>query len=106
MIPLPDPEAPANSHSHPNSYPVFGAGSTVMALYPDTSCFYRAEVTEVVTAPREGRVSRAISLCHLCLTLRFTSQNMPKQQYRVRFEDDDDQIHTVPAQWVVEWPGS
>lgn len=56
MIPLPDPEAPGNSPSHPNSYPVFGAGSTVMALYPDTSCFYRAEVTEVVTAPREGRV--------------------------------------------------
>lgn len=57
MIPLPDPEAPANSPSHPNAYPVFGARSTVMALYPDTSCFYRAEVTEVVTAPREGRVS-------------------------------------------------
>ena len=27
-----------------------------MALYPDTSCFYRAEVIEVVDAPRESRV--------------------------------------------------
>lgn len=57
MIPLPDPEAPPNSPSHPNAYPVFSTSATVMALYPDTSCFYRAEVIEVVAAPREGRVS-------------------------------------------------
>lgn len=25
--------------------------------------------------------------------------------YKLRFEDDDDQEHTVAAQWVVEWPG-
>ncbi|KAH8114515.1 SGF29 tudor-like domain-containing protein [Phellopilus nigrolimitatus] len=88
MMPLPDPDAPPNSPSHPNAYPVFGMGSTVMALYPDTSCFYRAEVTEVIAAPREGRLHSA------------------KQAYRLRFEDDDDQVHTVAAQWVVEWPGS
>ncbi|KAI5122784.1 hypothetical protein M0805_000128 [Coniferiporia weirii] len=88
MIPLPDPDAPPNGPSHPNAYPVFSAGSTVMALYPDTSCFYRAEVTEVIPAPRESRLLSA------------------KQAYRLRFEDDDDQIHTVAAQWVVEWPGS
>lgn len=58
MIPLPDPDAPLTSPSHPNAYPVFNTGDTVMALYPDTSCFYRAEVTEVVSPPREGRVSR------------------------------------------------
>ncbi|KAL5520121.1 hypothetical protein ACEPAG_1781 [Sanghuangporus baumii] len=88
MIPLPDPDAPPNSPSHPNAYPIFSTGSTVMALYPDTSCFYRAEVIEVVDAPREGRVGSA------------------KQAYRLRFEDDDDQVHTVKSQWVVEWPGS
>ncbi|EJC98115.1 uncharacterized protein FOMMEDRAFT_114966 [Fomitiporia mediterranea MF3/22] len=88
MIPLPDPEASPNSPSHPNAYPVFGTGSTVMALYPDTSCFYRAEVIEVVDAPREGRTGSA------------------KLAYRLRFEDDDDQVHTVKSQWVVEWPGS
>lgn len=88
MIPLPDPDAPLSSPSHPNSYPVFSTGDTVMALYPDTSCFYRAEVTEVVSPPREGRVNSA------------------KHAYRLRFEDDDDQIHTVAAQWVVAWPSS
>jgi hypothetical protein len=58
IIPLPDPTAPQNSASHQSAYPVFPAGSTVMALYPDTSCFYRAEV---VASPSDmhpaGRVS-------------------------------------------------
>jgi len=90
IMPLPDPDAPPNSPSHPNAYPIFSAGSTVMALYPDTSCFYRAVVAEV-QGPREP-----------------TSRNTPtvKQVYRLRFEDDDDQVHSVPAHWVVEWPGS
>ena len=48
IIPLPDPETLPNNASHPNSYPIFPVGSAVMALYPDTSCFYRAEVTEVI----------------------------------------------------------
>jgi SAGA-associated factor 29 len=24
--------------------------------------------------------------------------------YKLKFEDDDNQEHTVAAQWVVEWP--
>lgn len=44
ILPLPDPDAPAGSSAHLDVYPVFSVGSTVMALYPDTSCFYRAEV--------------------------------------------------------------
>lgn len=44
ILPLPDPDAPAGSPAHLNVYPEFPVGSTVMALYPDTSCFYRAEV--------------------------------------------------------------
>ena len=44
ILPLPDPEAPVGSPAHLNVYPEFSVGSTVMALYPDTSCFYRAEV--------------------------------------------------------------
>lgn len=58
IIPLPDPNAPTNSASHPSAYPIFPAGATVMALYPDTSCFYRAEV---LASPSDmhpaGRVS-------------------------------------------------
>lgn len=49
LIPLPDLAAPPESASHLNAYPEFAAGSTVMALYPDTSCFYRAVVIESPT---------------------------------------------------------
>ena len=49
IIPLPDMSAPPDSASHLNAYPEFATGSTVMALYPDTSCFYRAEVIESPT---------------------------------------------------------
>lgn len=46
LIPLGDPNAPTNSPQHPNNYPEFPRGHTVLALYPDTSCFYRARVSE------------------------------------------------------------
>ena len=52
ILPLPDPDAPAGSPAHLNVYPEFPVGSTVMALYPDTSCFYRAEV--IATPDRVG----------------------------------------------------
>ncbi|KIM65922.1 hypothetical protein SCLCIDRAFT_111946 [Scleroderma citrinum Foug A] len=83
IIPLPDPEAPPNSAAHPSAYQEFPAGSIVMALYPDTSCFYRAEV---IAIPSEGR-------------------SVSSKYYKLKFEDDDDQEHSVQAQWVVEWPG-
>ncbi|KAI0076702.1 hypothetical protein K474DRAFT_1622351 [Panus rudis PR-1116 ss-1] len=86
IIPLPDPSAPPDSAAHPNAYPVFPAGSTVMALYPDTSCFYRAEV---IASPSD---------------LNSHGSKQPPA-YKLKFEDDDDQEHTVLAQWVVEWPG-
>ena len=59
IIPLPDPTAPPDSAAHPNAYPAFSAGSTVMALYPDTSCFYRAEVIE---SPRDIAASNRVRL--------------------------------------------
>lgn len=65
IIPLPDPTAPPTSAAHLNAYQEFPASSTVMALYPDTSCFYRAEV---ISSPRDlqpaGRV-RSKLLLHL-----------------------------------------
>ncbi|KAH7928399.1 hypothetical protein BV22DRAFT_1082964 [Leucogyrophana mollusca] len=91
IIPLPDPNAPLNNAAHPNAYQEFPAGSTVMALYPDTSCFYRAEVTQ---SPRDLQpTGRGTSPKHISM-------------YKLKFEDDDDQEHSVAAQWVVEWPGS
>ncbi|KAG5652966.1 hypothetical protein H0H81_002864 [Sphagnurus paluster] len=90
IIPLPDPNAPPGSPSHVSEYPEFRTGATVMALYPDTSCFYRAEV---IATPKELNPRGAMS-----------SKYVP--MYKLRFEDDDNQEHTVAAQLVVEWPGS
>ncbi|KAI0770327.1 SGF29 tudor-like domain-containing protein [Fomes fomentarius] len=87
IIPLPDPTAPPDSAAHLNAYPEFSAGSTVMALYPDTSCFYRAEV---ISSPKDG--GRGVPI-----------KQVP--MYKLKFEDDDDQEHMVQALWVVEWPG-
>ncbi|KZV73713.1 hypothetical protein PENSPDRAFT_269702 [Peniophora sp. CONT] len=78
--PLADPDAPANSPTHLNAYPDHPAGSIVLALYPDTSCFYRAQV---IAGLRESQ----------------------GQTYQVKFEDDDDQQHTVHAQYVVDFNG-
>ncbi|KIP05359.1 hypothetical protein PHLGIDRAFT_108337 [Phlebiopsis gigantea 11061_1 CR5-6] len=86
IIPLPDMTAPPDSAAHLNAYPEFPTGSTVMALYPDTSCFYRAEV---LVSPTDMAKDAA--------------KQMP--MYKLKFEDDDDQEHLVGAQWVVEWPG-
>ncbi|KAF8635951.1 hypothetical protein AX15_000117 [Amanita polypyramis BW_CC] len=92
IIPLPDPTAPVGSPAHVGSYQGFPVGSTVMALYPDTSCFYRAEVTATpkdLQTPGRGPPS---------------SKYTPT--YKLKFEDDDNQEHSVAAQWVVEWPGN
>ncbi|KAI6040854.1 SGF29 tudor-like domain-containing protein [Pisolithus marmoratus] len=91
IIPPPDPSAPPNSASHPNAYQEFPAGSTVMAIYPDTTCFYRAEV---VAAPSDlHSPARGVSSNHISM-------------YKLKFEDDDDQEQSVLVQFVVEWPGA
>jgi len=90
IIPLPDTSAPPTNAAHLNAYRQFPANSTVMALYPDTSCFYRAEV---IASPQDVQPSGRT----------LTSKLVPT--YKLKFEDDDDQEHSVAAQWVVEWPG-
>ena len=90
---------------------MFPVGATVMALYPDTSCFYRAEV---LASPSDmhpvGRVSqfRSCEKSDLVFTIdpkRATQGTQSKPMYKLRFEDDGDQEHSVSAQLVVEWPG-
>jgi len=83
IIPLPDKDASPGTPAHISSYQEFATGATVMALYPDTSCFYRAEV---VASPKDSR-------------------NSGTTYYKLKFEDDDDQEHMVSAAEVVEWPG-
>ncbi|KAL1748430.1 SGF29 tudor-like domain-containing protein [Schizophyllum fasciatum] len=85
IIPLPDADAPPTSAAHLNAYPEFTKGSAVLALYPDTSCFYRAEV---VASPRDLAKEK--------------KTNVPS--YKLKFDDDENQEHIVPAHVVVEWP--
>ncbi|KAL1679099.1 SGF29 tudor-like domain-containing protein [Schizophyllum commune] len=85
IIPLPDADAPPTSAAHLNAYPEFPRGSAVLALYPDTSCFYRAEV---VASPRD--LAR--------------EKKMTVPSYKLKFDDDENQEHIVPAHVVVEWP--
>ncbi|KAI0278289.1 SGF29 tudor-like domain-containing protein [Russula aff. rugulosa BPL654] len=90
IIPLPDKDASPGSPAHLGAYQEFSTGSTVMALYPDTSCFYRAEViASPKDIPTQGRVTVQGSGTY----------------YKLKFEDDDDQEHLVSAAEVVEWPG-
>lgn len=104
IIPLPDPNADPTSAAHLNGYRTFPAKATVMALYPDTSCFYRAEVT---ASPAGKQPIGKVSIRHfrdLATSIKAGRlQSIPT--YKLKFEDDDDQEHTVAAQWVVEWPG-
>ncbi|KAF9565662.1 hypothetical protein CPC08DRAFT_658617 [Agrocybe pediades] len=87
IVPLPEPDAPSGSPAHLSLYPVFPVGSVVLALYPDTSCFYRAEVISAPQTPDRAPPSS-----------KFTPI------YQVRFEDDDDMIHQVSAYRVVKYP--
>lgn len=107
IIPLPDPSAPPDGATHLNAYPTFSAGSIVMALYPDTSCFYRAEVVasprDMQPAPRVGGSVRTRSAHGVHGGSQGGTSATPT--YKLKFEDDDDQEHLVSAQWVVEWPG-
>lgn len=77
VIPLPDPKALSSQDFH--------VGSTVLALYPDTSCFYRAEV---VATPKQMQAASGAR----------------QPTYKLKFEDDDNQEHAVSAEWVVEHP--
>jgi len=83
LIPLPDPKAPANSPAHPSAYDEFPPGKTVLGLYPDTSCFYRAIVVATPSSAVRAKQEPA---------------------YRLRFEDDDDMIRVVKVEDVVEAP--
>ena len=81
-----------------------------MALYPDTSCFYRAEV---IASPSDThpatRVcpfrSREVQRSSVIDLKRATQEVQSKPMYKLKFEDDGDEEHSVPAMFVIEWPG-
>ncbi|CDZ98577.1 phosphoprotein phosphatase [Phaffia rhodozyma] len=82
LIPLPDPTVPANHPSHPNAYAPHPVGSFVMAIFPDTTSFYKAVVRGSVKAKPTGLA-----------------------KYLVTFDDDDNQVREMDVSDVVEWPG-
>lgn len=106
MVPLPDPDASPGSPAHLGVHPTFSVGDPVLALYPDTSCFYRAEVISVPIPDRVSADKRIFSR-YASYTLIFM-QSSPSTKYipayNVKFEDDDDMIHSVSAYWVVQFP--
>lgn len=68
--------------------PGFSPGTMVLALYPETTSFYRAQV--ISGGPKESRHAT-------------TTKATPT--YRLKFDDDEDQEKVVGAEWVVEHPG-
>ncbi len=52
LMPLPLVNAPEKDPSHLNEYPEYQSGRTVLALFPDTTSFYKAEV---VATPKDLR---------------------------------------------------
>jgi len=83
IVPLPEP----GQKQHVD-YPV---GRVVMGLYPDTSCFYKATVVSRPRDPVPGT--------------RTVPSNKVAPTYKLRFEDDDDQVRSVPAELVFQYPG-
>ncbi|QRV77472.1 hypothetical protein RhiJN_05487 [Ceratobasidium sp. AG-Ba] len=87
IIPLPDPSAPMGSPAHPASYPEYPPGTDVMAIYVSTTSFYRAVV---VAGPKDTWVSGR--------TVR------KEPQYKLKFEEDGDKVHSVNVSDIVERP--
>lgn len=89
IILLPDPAAPTTSSAHPSNLDDFPRGSQVLALYPDTTSFYRATV---VSAPAAGSGNRG---------QRAADPAAKPGVYRLAFVDDGDHIHEVDKDLVV-----
>jgi SAGA-associated factor 29 len=56
ILPLPIANLPPDDPSHLNAYPDYVSGTIVLALYPETTSFYKAEV---VASPREILIAGA-----------------------------------------------
>ncbi|KAG8836472.1 hypothetical protein FRC18_011319 [Serendipita sp. 400] len=91
LIPLPIADVPSSDPNHLDAYPEYKAGSTVLALFPDTTSFYKAAV---IASPKDILASGTRS-----------APAAAKTSYRVKFEDDDDQIRTISAEEVIDFPG-
>ncbi|KAL1738566.1 SGF29 tudor-like domain-containing protein [Schizophyllum fasciatum] len=88
LIPLPDPAAQPSTPANLSAYPELPTGSDALAMYPDTTCFYRAQVLE---PPKVTQRDKSLA---------------GNPIYRLKFEDDESPQHLVSAYWVVPWPNT
>ncbi|KDN52930.1 hypothetical protein K437DRAFT_253563 [Tilletiaria anomala UBC 951] len=72
----------------------YSVGHKVLALYPDTSCFYQATVKG--GGPGVHKVSPK--------NLLKKESELLNARYQLTFEDDNDDIKSIPAYLVVERP--
>lgn len=86
LFPLPDLNADPRSPTHPNAYEDFPPGTRVLAIYPDTSSFYRGIVRH---PPIPGSASGHP-------VAKATAGSLDGK-YVVEFDDDNNQ------QQVVNW---
>ncbi|GMK53748.1 hypothetical protein CspeluHIS016_0103340 [Cutaneotrichosporon spelunceum] len=93
---LPDPDAPVSSPSHPSNLEDFPRGTQVLALYPETTSFYRATVVSPpIPGTGMGRTARGAR----------PDASAKAGQYRLAFVDDGDSVLDVDKGYVIMHPG-
>jgi SAGA-associated factor 29 len=93
---LPDPDAPTSSSSHPSNLEDFPRGTQVLALYPETTSFYRATVVSPpIPGTGMGRTARGAR----------PDASAKAGQYRLAFVDDGDSVLHVDKGYVIMHPG-
>lgn len=106
IVPLPDRRNP--SLTYPDSD--YTPGTQVMALYPDTTSFYRAVIVGgpvVIGGGKQvgfGRGLREESRADLESNEQTKKDKDKPAAYRLKFEDDDDTVREVAIELVVELP--
>lgn len=78
----------------------------MLAVYPDTTSLYRAEVMAIPPGLQAGaRVRRPPLECPARTDgPQSVASGKKEAQYKLKFEDDDDQVKSVDAALVVECP--
>ncbi|KAK6907771.1 SAGA-associated factor 29 [Kwoniella mangroviensis CBS 10435] len=97
IIPLPDPTSASHLSSHPTNLEDFPRDSQVLALYPDTTSFYRATV---VSPPLPG-TGNGLGLKTTSKSGKNEYAGSKKGVYRLSFVDDDGNIQEVGKDDVV-----
>ena len=74
-------------------------------MYPDTTCFYRAQVLESPKVTQRDKVGWiGIFMIPPAFLISFVQTLASGPIYRLKFEDDESPQHLVSAYWVVPWP--